>query len=81
MAISCRCGSFNGHSGGLPCRVDAWSAVEWRFRVDAAALTGISARFLAALTPGVPWNEAAEKVPLNYRITCILCLANIIATC
>ena len=25
-------------------------------------------------------NEAAEKVPLNYRITCILCLANIIAT-
>lgn len=26
-------------------------------------------------------NEAAEKVPLNYRITCILCLANIIATC
>ena len=56
MAIPCRRGSFNGHSGGLPCRVDAWSAVEWRFRVNVAALTGISGGFLAALTLGVPWN-------------------------
>ena len=32
----------------------------------------------AALTGKRGLGEAAEKVPLNYRITCILCLANII---
>ncbi len=35
----------------------------------------------ATLTQKHHCTEAAEKVPLNYRITCILCLANIIATC
>jgi len=49
--------------------------------VEAVLIWGKTAGLIAASTPKRLSGEAAEKVPLNYRITFILCLANIIATC
>ena len=62
-------------------RVDKQNAVKGRFGVNTAMHYALFAKNAAVLTTRTPWKEAAEKVPLNYRITCILCLANIIATC
>ncbi len=64
-----------------PCHVDKESAFYGTLAVNAEAKSALWSKIVAASTQNRHSVEAAEKVPLNYGITCILCLANIIATC